>query len=507
MTWWITVAAVRIHGWIEQTPKLSHMRGASQALHRLTSYDIVKELDVEGVTIHKELTAVDGVVVATTSDEARAREFAGLLSDHLAHVIPGSQWESWWSEAPSYGAAYSLALDPFVRTGRLIRLPALQDNGLVMSCLLCRSEPAGAPGGRADDVLADDGPITRKSQGAGCRVRDAEGQKTSSRKDGSIELLDLIPGARRAEDFEELARKGGLTGEEHRALGRKESRSHLATIYADGNGMGALFQGLATTSLPLSAMHESAIGKLNDVTHSAVAQAAVSISMTADGEAAEPDVKAVEAHFVGGDDVLASVPAVYGWKFAANLAQAFDDLKGELEALLDEALKDQPSADPAEVARIRALIDKISLGVGLVFAHASFPFADSSALAELAMKAAKKAREGGRAAIGWADATAENGGGEEHWSFVIDVDRALVELASVGPTFPAVFLLTPSARSQLGFILRTTSPRTVEAAVQEWAKRLDDTKVALALAKQSTRSLIEDLSRARWWPAATREEA
>lgn len=77
MTWWVTVAAVRIHNWIQQTPKLSHMRGASRALSVRTSPRAVGVLDAfPSVQVKERESGVDGVVVATAPDADTAAAYA-----------------------------------------------------------------------------------------------------------------------------------------------------------------------------------------------------------------------------------------------------------------------------------------------------------------------------------------------------------------------------------------------------------------------------------------------
>lgn len=267
MTWWVTVAAVRIHNWIQQTPKLSHMRGASRALSVRTSPTAVGVLDgFPSVEVKERESEVDGVVVATASDADTAAAYARALLGHLAHEIPGVQWESWWCEADSYVEAFSRSVDAFADgVSRLRRFPALLEAGPVMSCLMCRSEPAARAGGAVTKVVGDDDPEADTTQGAGCEVRKNEGTVNKGNPDSS-DLRSQIPG-KLAKDFAELARFGGVTpGSSGGALGRKESRNHLATVYADGNGMGAFFQALSSTTLPVTRLQGEAISALNTAT-------------------------------------------------------------------------------------------------------------------------------------------------------------------------------------------------------------------------------------------------
>lgn len=505
MTWWVTVAAVRIHGWIQQTPKLSHMRGASRALSVRTSPAVVEALvDVPTVRVQRRESEVDGVVVAAAPDIEAACTYAGRLVAALTGQLPGVQWESWWCEADSYVAAFSRAVDPFDDgVKRLRRLPALHEAGPVMSCLMCRSEPAGRAGNRVSpSVIGDDKPGALDSQGCGCQVRHDEGtfDKTDLPPD---DLRAQIRGRTLAKDFAELASLGGVTPGASKAIGRKESRSHLSTVYADGNGMGAFFQALSSTSLTLPELHGAAISELNNATKDAVIQAAWAV-------AADPDVASIEPHFVGGDDVLVSVPAPYGWTFAAHLAGFFEGLRGTLTTLLD---KDLASSGPEvhqseEVRLLRERIAAISLGVGVTFAHASYPFAEASHAAEGRLRRAKQEAGGQYSCIAWVDITAQSAARREHNAHVVKAldARNMLSIPPNDPRAKAVFRLTPSARSQLAAILRDEDGTVAQTALETWAKRLKDTNFAEQLMNTAHEQLWADLSMARWWPNATWEE-
>ena len=550
MTWWVTVAAVRIHSWIQQTPKLSHMRGASRALSVHTTPKAVGVLDgFPSVEVKERESGVDGVVVATAPHADTAAAYARALLGHLAHEIPGVQWESWWCEADSYVEAFSRSVDAFDGgVSRLRRFPALLEAGPVMSCLMCRSEPAARDGGDAvTKVVGDDDDDATTTQGAGCEVRKKEGTVDKGKPDPR-DLRSQIPG-KLAKDFAELARFGGTTpGSSGGALGRKESRNHLATVYADGNGMGAFFQALSSTTLPVPELQGEAISALNTATLNAVAEAARKI-------ADDPDTAAIEPHFVGGDDVLVSVPATYAWTFAAYLARYFEALRGTLHGLLAKDLDDaarsgslslsKPLAkevstsstnenqcvpkDPRAV-ELAERIDAISLGIGMTFAHASYPFAEAEGAAETALKRAKVHATGQFSAIGWVDVTAQFVMRGRQPAYVLSAQQARDEL-DIPPEDEAArptFRLTPSARSQLAALLRDQPEATVRKVIAQWADRLEDKKLGEALldltAAQSGWAQLEpkdqrksspesiwadglraDLSRARWWPNVNRK--
>jgi hypothetical protein len=223
--------------------------------------------------------------------------------------------------------------------------------------------------------------------------------------------------------------------------------------------------------------------------------------------------KVVIPHYVGGDDALVSVPAAAAWVFAARLAEHFGTVRATLTRLLEQDLAQAvrhgrlADSEPDDVRAVRERIGWLSLGVGIVFAPTSHPFADSSTLAhERALHEAKKAAGGRHSRIGWIDLTADSSGlgGESGAVPSIPLDRAISQLTpgAAGPDTD-IFALTPSARSQLGSILRDTladTPAARQAAVDLWAKRTQVT-VITPLA-----DLPAALSRARWWPASNLQE-
>lgn len=90
---------------------------------------------------------------------------------------------------------------------------------------------------------------------------------------------------------------------------------------------------------------------------------------------------------MGGDDVLVSVPAAVAWRFATELGWEFDRLRSTWESRLQDDLASAPN--PQLEATMKDLIGQVSLGIGMVIAHSSHPIADSNAVAEQALRAAK----------------------------------------------------------------------------------------------------------------------
>ena len=495
MTVYLGIGAVRIQTWLAHTPKLTHLRGASQALREHTANarieDWLKKTGT-GASVVKEAGDVDGVVALKLQGAVDPAAVAGRVVADLHHRLPGVQWAAWWCEAENYLKAMWRSTDPDDPMPRLELLPRLQDNPVAESCHDCRREP-----------LTVDNSSTSGS-GADCTARDRAQQAQMAAAQQSGGRWAGIPGAGPA-DFDTLADKGGLADETQgpQAVGRRDSRSHLAKIAADGNGIGVLVSAITQCHVPLDGLYADTVKVINEVMENSVVAAAQ--------EAGDPAalIKVVIPHYVGGDDCLVSIPAAAAWVFAAKLAMHFDEARRELLTRLDadvaEATANHPGAAET-TADVRARISALSLGVGMVFANSSHPFSETAAMAHRALDRAKRDASGRSARIGWADLTAESGAlGREYDAIsTIDVATVLRQLVpDAGGVGTDVFALSPSARSQLGSILRdtrVTDPEDQQKRIQRWAKRTNSTLTTTGVDLPAT------LSRARWWPETNMEE-
>lgn len=535
MTVFLGIGAVRIQTWLSQTPKLTHLRGASAALRARTDNDAIRDWlagcpDLAGVELVTDAGNIDGVVAVSVPATSRPEVVAQRLVLRLHELLPGVGWAAWWSEADTYLEAHYRAhrngatpandsSAQAVQGGRLTTLIPIQDNGLVKSCLLCRREPGLVSAGTPDrGPLDDDETRALDTQGHDCATRDA------AQRDKAADIWSrgpmAVPG-RPAKDFEELARHGGLppAGTAAKAaLGRRESRNHLATIAADGNGIGGLVQAMmpadgAPGRLVLDSLYRDMVGRLDDAIHNAVRTAARSVGDSM------PEVRVMAAHYVGGDDCLVSVPAAYAWRFATQLAETFGELGPQLAALLDDDLRRMeqrgPLTDAAKESaeRVRERIQRISLGVGMTFAHSSQPFAETNALAHRALAAAKRAGSGKDPVIGWVDMTAESDAafGARAAIPTIAVSHARQQLDQPATRSDEhVFRLKPSARSQLATLLRDEGSEASDE-VKRWAKRRGEQFWSAPRAnsqpwEERMATLPAALSRARWWPNVADEE-
>lgn len=478
MTRYVVVSAVRITDWMVRTPELRLLRGASVALReRTASAGIERSL---GLRAPEDAGDVAGVVTVELEHSQDSEATADRLAKHLRGQLPAVEWEAWWAESEqgyvSAYLAYEAAALAGSRTGTVGRrsyLPATLDVPLAQSCDGCRKEPADV----TRKVYKPDGEAALL--GLDCHVRHNTEESSGV----------SIPG-RPARDFGELAEKGGLSPTQRPAgsLGRKGSRNHLATIYADGNGVGGFMSALADnggqgSDDAFAGLRKRVVGAIDEATKAAVEAASSMISVS------DQEVRPFITHYVGGDDILVSVPASLAWTYVLALAPAF-------RKHLDEMLKPFSALLTGSVA---APAQKLSLGVGITFAHASHPFADTRNFALDAMKRAKKHVAGKEAVLSWLDLTAEDR---------VPLWRHATVSALHKDSAPAVFGLGPSARSVLSEFLRDLWPdpeQSQEPAREQivaWAKRTGHEAFQEAFAAESDlRVLADQLSRARWWPA------
>ena len=484
MKTYLVVAAVRIQDWIARTPKLTLVRGASAALQAETSAVTVGSMLDGRATVCHEAGDVDGVVVVELSEPAQAGSVADSLLEHLMTALPAIVWDVWWTSADSYVSARAAAESPGnPNVGRRTPLPALSDFPPADTCAGCRAEPAGG------DLVSPVGhPDGSDRYGPDCARRQQSG--------GAV----MVPLAGRpARTFDELARLGGLTEHETATVGRGHLRNHLATIAADGNRMGSLFKRIGSSS-------PGRIGAVATVNRAAK----VAVERTAAALAPAPEVQALICQYVGGDDILVTVPAPLAWRFAGHLAVEFE-----------QALIEEPGLDDA----LRQILADASLGIGVTFAHASHPFAQTQRLAHDALRAAKTSANGDYSAVSWIDLTVEEQVKPER-AIRSDHLRILAEApGSAATRTPALALaravvgLGPTARGTLAsFLTDLTTSNALDRCIllRNWNDRnerpladlIPDPAERSELATKSDAllahlsALTDFLSLARWWPAA-----
>ena len=458
MTTYVVIGAKRIQQWIARTPRLALTKGASQALTTRTSRDYLSGRLPEELRLSDEVPDIAGVVVLE-SDEPVADDVVDTALMVVAEGLPGLEWNAWVYEADSYVEAYQATGGGQRCTRVRHRVPSARRLPMLTECAGCHEESA--------EVLVAV-PEGKDSYGADCVVR------REAFKQWKDKLKPREDGVAEPEMFEHLTKieEPGEDAHPVRAMGRRDADNHLALILADGNRMGDFFKKVAQLKDPQA--HKALSKALDDATQEAARQAREAVIAKMVNPKFCPDV----LHYIGGDDVMASVAGRFAWLWAVTLAEAFET---EFRSRVNDACGTTPQFE-----EVRDAAKQASLGVGMVFTHYKAPFAGARELAEEMEKIAKKTGKGEKSYIAWADTTADHKALERN---VIDTERASRELRG-------------------GHVLRGLGPSARGALKQE----LDAGRDTVAWATRTKRDIVEylgqssedqiraDLDRARWWP-------
>lgn len=460
MTTYVVIGAKRIQQWIARTPRLALTKGASQALTTRTSRDHLSGRLPEELRLSDEVPDIAGVVVLE-SDEPVTDDVVDAALMVVAQGLPGLEWNAWVHEADSYVEAYQATGGGQRCTRVRHRVPSARRLPMLTECEGCHEESA--------EVLVAV-PEGKDSYGADCVVR------REAFKQWKDTLKPREDGVAEPEMFEHLTKIEEPGDADHpvRAMGRRDADNHLALILADGNRMGDFFKKVAQLKDPQA--HKALSKALDDATRKAAERAREDVIAKMANPKFCPDV----LHYIGGDDVMASVAGRFAWLWAVTLAKAFET---EFQSRVKHFCEQNPRCGDLNVAASRA-----SLGVGMVFTHYKAPFAGARELAEEMEKIAKKTGKGEKSYIAWADTTADHKALERN---VIDTERASRELRE-------------------GHVLRGLGPSARGVLKQE----LEAGRDAVAWATRTKRDIVEyledrcgdkntihaDLDRARWWP-------
>lgn len=461
MRTYVVIGAKRIQQWIARTPRLALTKGASHALTTRTSRDHLSGRLPEELRLSDEVPDIAGVVVLE-SDEPVTGDVVDAALMAVAEGLPGLEWNAWVHEADSYVEAYQATGGGQRCTRVRHRVPSVRRLPMLTECEGCHEESA--------EVLVAV-PEDKDSYGADCVVR------RKGFKEWKRDLEPREDGVVEPEMFEHLTKLEEPGENDHpvRAMGRRDADNHLALVLADGNRMGDFFKKVA--QLKDSQAHKALSKALDDATREAARQAREAVIDKMVNPKFCPDV----LHYIGGDDVMASVAGRFAWLWAVTLAEVFES---EFRRRVDEVCANRGPQFQA----VRTAAGRASLGVGMVFTHYKAPFAGARELAEEMEKIAKKAGKGEKSYIAWADTTVDHKALERN---VIDTERAFRELHG-------------------GHVLRGLGSSARGVLKQE----LDAGRDAVAWAKRTKRGIVEyledrcedkntihaDLDRARWWP-------
>lgn len=479
MTHYLVLGATRIQQWISRTTPLFLVRGASAALTRRTSKEhLTPKLSHLPVRISDDVADIAGVVVLE-SDAPITGETAQEALTIVSAELPGIEWSAWASEADSYIDAYRDTQAGQRATQQWRRPPLITKIPLLEVCDGCHDETATSTHHRLGEELR---------LGPDCLVRYKHAYGHEKNTDGKSSL---------AGEFADLAALG-ISVQERSTTGRLETAgrgtrdNHIATIAADGNRIGGFFSQVAKAGD--QRLHAALSRALDSAARRACADAQEAARTYVPYAKVEPDV----IHYVGGDDIVATVAAQVAWPWVLTLGTRFEEHFAEAVASIDTIDEELVQA-----------ASEVSLGIGVVFSHATYPFALSSQVATRAEAQAKRAVRGGRSAVAWADLTAESGLPDGRF---IDVASARGDLTGFWAA-----RLGRASRQVLAGLLRPhpshgpdPDPEILHT-VEAWATRtgVDD----LLTLCQENRSPAEtltiirnDLDRSRWWPKPGKEQ-
>jgi hypothetical protein len=370
MPTYVDVGAVRIQEYILRTSgsdesPLRKRRGASQLITAATDPAAFAGL---GLRRNDETYTVEGVAHLVVDDDAQVQVSPSELTERaLLQVrasLPAAHLEGSWATAPTYREARSLIEtarrspgQPALRAGVLLALPPTRDDPYAPTCRSCGVGTVETPSaGMCRDCQARDaqgvrGGVETPETRACAAVGKALGQQLSPVRDlGQLAQLPTAPDSK---------------------------LNHLAAVYADGNGVGALFKEIPhQTATLVSTAIDAAI-------RDAGTHALCSIQPKC-----RPGVLPGVVTALAADDALVTVPATLAWPFATSLVTRFNALM---------------SADP-KVGSALGGLPAPSLTAGIAFFPVKSPIESAIQSAFASMKLAKRTFYS-QPALGWVDHT------------------------------------------------------------------------------------------------------
>lgn len=227
---------------------------------------------------------------------------------------------------------------------------------------------------------------------------------------------------------------------------RTTNNNHIATVFADGNGLGQLFARARREAADAGQMDEtkSLSVAIKNITRTALIEAVAEITQATD------EVMPAIPHILGGDDIFVSLPATLVWdflpKFLCKMKEGFEM----------ENLAPMPS-----------------VSAGVVICHAAFPIGDQAEISEALMRQAKKHVAGDGWSFSWLDITAE-----ETQSLRDRAPWLLSEFEGRREAIEGLKELPNSARSSLRTVLSQPGDRNL--ALQHFAERSPEVKTVVA---------------------------
>lgn len=497
MTAFVDVGLIRIQDYLGRSRTLWGRRGASDVLLHATRAgdDLAALSSVLGqssplttltrfptVTVNPDALHVDGVVSLTSADAGEAWGAGVALAQAIRAQLPAATVKVILSDADRYS-------DTLASTSRPDReqtfWPRPYEFPLHKLCDECGQSGASKfLKDKASWVCPDCWErrprMARRQLYASLTKRPRSGFLAEQRLWQAVSR----PSLGIAESFETIAALPATTAAGASAR-RATEDNHLATIFADGNGLGGLFHEARDraakegTQEALDSLRLLSEG-IKDATAAALLDATLAILR--DDDTVLPAVP----HIQGGDDVLVTVPALRVWPFVRTFLTTSEELFGAF----------------GDAGR------RPSMSLGVVVCHRAFPIGDQVELAERLLRRAKNDVHGDGMSFAWTDVT---------WDGPQPVDAratwTLAELNAREAALAAATDLPGSTRSSLRTILSTPDPTGRQSRLRHHASRMPEADRFVSavlgagwsragqLVDTDARLLLDVLSLGRWWTA------
>jgi hypothetical protein len=493
VTVYLDIGAKRIQAYLARTPRLRGRRGASALLEYELLRDSTKAAWSRHAHVNEEGKQTDGVLALRFTDPQVDDDTVTAVMTETATLLqrlaPGAEWDVQVRRAENYrqalrdGAAAERAGQDLLPGGPVRRRPLPtppSEVPVVRFCETCGLDSAVRTGQVEPGATGDDKEVplcadcSRRFLEGGHRTDDRNWTPDKRRRHWQQKIA---PGGLVAErDLRlEVARLTGVEASTLRvaekfddlaALGRGDA-NHLCTVFIDGNRFGDLFATLKDAEVSLRELSAD----LNEAVRGALAVATAAV--TRDGDVCLP----VVPHLVGGDDLLASVPAERGWDFVVVFLDDYHRRTVALAAQYQE--------------RAGRLVPRPTASAGLVFAHLTYPFANCLDLAETTLRRAKARHNASAPAVCWIDVTED---GPE-----LPPARSAPRLSTLADhraAIEALGTIAPSGRAQLAKAAQNGDDTEVAAL----AYRLGHMDIIRPFHQPtSPMSLLDALVLGRWW--------
>jgi hypothetical protein len=472
---YVDVKTTRIQHYITRTPRLKGLRGASAWLSWATDRDRLPAevlaghplLSGYGVEPNPAAGKADGLMSVRFPAGADAAPVARALASDLRATLPSVEISAVWGTGATYLETYRDQLKDLQASPQLLNLPPRSDFPPLASCEECRAAPSIERIGIHEETKWICLDCSVRYDGRYRRFGLETGHLVYRKEARLLTALGLDPDTGIVQHFEELAKLGSAD----------TNRNHLATVYADGNAIGAFLDRVAQHGDPnLKADISAAISA---ATRESLLAATARALETQSGERLP-----VIPHIVGGDDLVASVAADRAWPFVTTYLEEFGRRMRSIKGVPPDLLEPVPPTASA----------------GVVFTHFKFPFRRAVELAEGLLRDAKRQHRGAEPAIAWLDVTREGEhapAGRRAWT--------LDDLSALGEALRGLREdIEPSGRATLERLVQVEQPEVSAARIGEYGRRLGKADVLAPFLAEATPAervgrMSDALSLARWW--------